>query len=230
MKRRLVIGSCLFACLLGGSTFPSAGCQDAPTKPPSTQPLVLVPVAPGAYPDGPAGLHKLWTDLLTAARKEQPEKVINLLASLTLTREELAGLLGNELAAEHWPRYQAMMSELTHLGGLELVDQIQRRHFDEVVVLQQSAQPPAELTPTERKVRRAVRPEVPVYSVRLKHTTEPRGIRYEFFVYLDGRWRTGNLLGQLLPAEPAPAPAAASATPAAPTAPGTPPAPPVAPK
>ena len=69
--------------------------------------------------------------------------------------------------------------------------------------------PAAEQTATERKVARAVPQAVPLYSVRLKRSSEPRGIRYEFFVYLGGRWRTGNLLGQLLPAEPS-APAAPS--------------------
>jgi hypothetical protein len=206
MKRRHALGYCLLACL--GTPVFAAGCQDAPKKPPSNQPLVLHPVAPGAYADGPAGLHKLWSDLSTAARKEQPEKVISLLSSLTLTRDELTRLLGSEAATAHWPRYQAMMSELTHLGGLELVEQIQHRHFDEVVVLLQSTQPPAELTATERKVQHALVEPVPLYSVRLKRAAEPRGIRYEFFVYLDGRWRTGSLLGQVLPAEPAAAPAA----------------------
>jgi hypothetical protein len=209
MKRCPSLPACFLSGLLALPLAGLTGCPEAPKKPPSSQPVVYPPVAAGAYADGPAGLQKFFSDVLAAARKEQPEKVISLLGSLAMTQSELGELLGSDAAAQYFPRYQAMMSELTHLGGLELVDQIQHRHFDEVLVLSVRELPAAEQTATERKVARAVPQAVPLYSVRLKRSSEPRGIRYEFFVYLGGRWRTGNLLGQLLPAEPS-APAAPS--------------------
>lgn len=214
MKCRPALRACVLSGLLALPLLFTAGCPESPKKPASSPAVVYAPVAAGAYADGPAGLQKFFTDLLAAARKEQPEKVISMLGSLALSQDELGELLGSAAAAQYFPRYQAMMSELTHLGGLELVDQIQKRHFDEVLVVPVREQPAAEQTATERKVARALPQTVPLYSVRLKRSTEPRGIRYEFFVYLNGRWRTGNLLGQLLPAEPA-----ADAAPAAPAAP-----------
>lgn len=213
MNRRPALPACVLSGLLALLPLFTAGCPEAPKKPPSSPAVVYAPVAAGAYADGPAGLQKLFTELLAAARKEQPEKVISLLGSLALTKDELGELLGSAAATQYFPRYQAMMSELTHLGGLELVDQIQKRHFDEVLVVPVREQPAAEQTATERKVAHALPQSVPLYSVRLKRSTEPRGIRYEFFVYLNGRWRTGNLLGQLLPAESTPGAPAAPAAP-----------------
>jgi hypothetical protein len=39
--------------------------------------------------------------------------------------------------------------------------------------------------------------------VRVKRKSEAKGLRYDFFVYQNGFWRTGNLLGKFLLPPPA---------------------------
>lgn len=60
----------------------------------------------------------------------------------------------------------------------------------------------------DRAVQKALIAPIPFYTVRLKKKTESKGLRYDFFVYRNGFWRTGNLLGKFL-VPPAPLPGAA---------------------
>ena len=49
----------------------------------------------------------------------------------------------------------------------------------------------------------------PIYTVRIKKKTEASGLRYDFFVYRNGFWRSGNQLGKYL-GPPPPLPGAQS--------------------
>ena len=40
--------------------------------------------------------------------------------------------------------------------------------------------------------------------MRVRKKSDTLGLRYDFFVYLDGRWRTGNQLGKLIEVVKAP--------------------------
>jgi hypothetical protein len=39
---------------------------------------------------------------------------------------------------------------------------------------------------------------IPIYAVRIRRAGDNRGLRYDFFFYMNGHWRTGNQLGQYL--------------------------------
>ena len=161
-------------------------------------------VPPFAYADGQEGLRRLWTDILTACQKDDRNRVHDLMASLALTEQELQGLFGRERAGALWPRYQMLIGTLANTGAIELVAQVLEKKYDDVAVVSVDAQPAAEQQTTDLAVRRALVRPLPLYTVRVKRKTEPKGLRYDFFVYLDGRWRTGNLLGKYMePASPA---------------------------
>lgn len=187
--------SALFSLALGlGLSLALAGCSDLRrSKVPSGQ-----VVAPFAYPDGPEGLRRLFGDILAACQKDERGRVHDLMASLALTREELDGLLGPARAERYWPRYQMLIGTLANVGAIELVAQVIEKKYDDVAVVRVDQLPAAEQQPTDQKVLAALARKVPVYTVRVKKKEEQKGLRYEFFVYLDGRWRTGNLLGKFL--------------------------------
>jgi len=202
----------LFLLLL----LPLSACRPKPPEP---------LVKPGMYQGTQEDLHRLWTDILTACQKDDRNRVHDLMASFVMTRDELTALFGPEKAQAVWPRYQAMLVSLVNAGAVELVAHVYEKKYDDVAVNRVDTQPAAELADTDRNVQQALlaagdKPR-PIYTVRVKKKTETRGLRYDFFVYLNGYWRSGNLLGKYLPAAapPSPAPPDASAPSPAPPPP-----------
>jgi hypothetical protein len=153
-----------------------------------------------AYADGAAGLQALFGDLLEAARHDERGRVHDLLASTFMSDAELETLFGPARARELQPHYHSLMETLCNRGAIELVAQIYERKYDAVEVL--SVDPTrADARPTDRVVAAALKVPLTLYSVRVKRAGEDKGLRYDFFFYLNGRWRTGNLLGKELLAE-----------------------------
>ncbi len=159
-------------------------------------------VTAGLYGDTPEELHRLCADILAACQADDRDRVHALLASLTLTPAELTGLIGPAKAAELGSRYKAMMASLSNAGAVELVAQVYEKKYDDVVV--QRTLPPG-VAATDQEVFKALVVPVPIYTVRVKKKNEPSGLRYDFFVYRNGFWRSGNLLGKYL-APPPPLP------------------------
>ena len=140
------------------------------------------------YPDGAAGLKALWTDVLDAARKDDRDRVHALFASTVLTDTELARLVGPRAPAL-LPRYHQLMATLVNRGGLDLVGQVYDHKLDAVDVL-----------PDDQEQHLAailVEPH-PLWSARVRKSTDKLGLRYDGYLYLDGRWRTVNQLDKFI--------------------------------
>lgn len=176
--------------LLGLGALPLGGCPRLPGDVPS--------VKPGDYGDSPAELVRLWQAVLGASQRDEREVVRALLASMVLTPDELGAVLGAAPGQRMWPRYQALAKQLTGPGAAELCGFVYERKYDDVVAVRIDTQPPAELREDDTRVLRALARPLPVYTVRLKKKQERTGLHYDFFVYLNGRWRTGYLLGKYL--------------------------------
>ncbi len=151
-------------------------------------------VAP-QYPDGPAGLKQLWTDILDAAKGDERERVHDLMATTFMSDAELTRLFGDK-APSLVPRYHQLMGTLVNRGAVELVANVFDRKYDAIDVVTDENDAP---------LAAALAEPHPLYSVRVRKATEPRGLRYDAFFYLDGKWRTANQLGKFL-APPAPPP------------------------
>jgi hypothetical protein len=151
-----------------------------------------------AYADGPDGLKALFTDVLEAAKKDDRDRVHDLLATTVMTDDELHQLLGARSEAL-LPRYHKLMETLVNRGAVEMVAQVYERKYDTVEVLAiETSGPIVNSTPADRVAAAALQKPVKMYSVRFKKAGDTRGMRYDFFVYLNGHWRTGNQLGQYL--------------------------------
>lgn len=152
------------------------------------------PITP--YPDGPDGLKALFQDILVAAQKDDRQRVHDLMASTLMTYDDLQALFG-EKAPELRGRYAKLMETLVNPGSLELVAQVYERKLDtiEVIAIDPRA---AHATDTDRALARALKTPTPTYAVRIKKAGDQKGLRYDFYVYLNGRWVTGNLLGKNL--------------------------------
>lgn len=157
-------------------------------------------VKPGDYGDSPAELERLWRALLAASQRDERQVVAALLSSMVLTKDELAGLIGPARAERMGARYQALSKQLVGPAGVELCGYVYERKYDDVTVSRVDTLPPAELSEEDAAMLRALISPVPVYAVRVKRKQESRGLHYGFFVYRNGRWRTGYLLGKYLPA------------------------------
>ena len=150
------------------------------------------------YSDGADGLKALFSDVLEAAQKDDRQRVHDLMATTVMSDDELDGLFGAR-AAPIRSRYHKLMEVLVNRGAVELVAQVYERKYDAVEVLSvETSGPIVNSTPADRVVARALVRPVQLYAVRLRRAGEARGMRYDFFFYDQGHWRTGNQLGQYL--------------------------------
>ncbi len=180
----------LCACAL------AAGC-DEKQPPPREEPP---PAVEKAYKSGAAGLRELWTDILVAAQKDERGRVHDLMASMIMTDDDLVALFGADRGAYLKPRYAPMIARLVNIGAMELVAQIADRKYDDIEVF------PVEASqgPEQKALLESLKSPAAVFGVRVKKKTETRGLRYDFFVYRDARWVTGNQLAKyLVPEKPA---------------------------
>lgn len=192
ITRRRALGAGLLAALSLSMTGLLSGCPRLPGDVPV--------VKPGDYGDSPAELERLWRALLTASQRDERMVVQALLSSMVLTKEELSELIGPDRAERMGPRYQALSKQLVGPAGVELCGYVYERKYDDVTVSRVDTLPPAQLSEEDAATLRALKSPVPVYEVRVKRKQESRGLHYGFFVYRNGRWRTGYLLGKYLPA------------------------------
>lgn len=172
-------------------------------KKPPPEPLVK----PGMYQSGPEELSRLWHDILAACKADDRNRVHELMRSFVMTQPQLTSLLGPTQGQALWARYQAMLGSLVNAGAVELVAHVYEKKYDDISVTRIDQLPVSEQTDTDRAVLAALINKPPIYTVRVKRKTEAKGLRYDFFVYLDGYWRSGNLLGKFLPPVPGPKPA-----------------------
>lgn len=144
---------------------------------------------PRQYPDGAAGLKLLWTDILDAARNDDRERVHDLMATMILTDAELARLFGPARAQALKPRYEQLIGTLVNRGAVELVAQEYEKKYDTVDAFADDH---------EEHVQAILAEPHPLWSVRLRKASDKLGLRYDFFVYLDGKWKTGNQLDKFI--------------------------------
>jgi hypothetical protein len=154
------------------------------------------PVPP--YPDGAAGLKSYFEDVLEAARRDERDRVHDLLANSIVPDAELVALFGPEAANEAVPRYHKMMETLVNRGGVELVAQVFDRKLDTIEVVPIDPQAPS-ASPEDRAIAAALKQPLTWYSVRVRRATDTRGLRYDFWFWKNGKWLTGNQVAKALP-------------------------------
>ena len=148
------------------------------------------------YPGGEAGLKQLFDDVLDAARKDDRQRVHDLMASTIMSPDDLRALFGPK-AVDVEGRYAKMMETLVNRGAIELVAQVYERKLDAVEVI--AIDPQAkDASDTDKAIARALVTPVPFYSVRIKKAGDQKGLRYDFYVHRNGKWVTGNQLGKHL--------------------------------
>ena len=160
------------------------------------------PLEPGVYGSSEKELLRLWTDVLTAAKQDDRQRLVEMMASMKMSPEELAMLIGQDKARRFWPRYELLAKPLLGPAAAELVASIYEHHYDDVEVTRVDTLPAEKQSDTEKVIQRALVQPTPVYRVRIVRKGHPYAIRYDFFVYQHGFWKTGRELGKFL--EPPP--------------------------
>lgn len=168
----------------------SLGCRSsAPASGPDEP-----PPPPRVYASTGEGLRELWLDIVTAAQKDQRERVRDLMASMVMTEGDLVALFGRERARYLAPRYAPLMKRVVGQGALELVAQVYERKYDDVETFLMDSKANA----VDRATVASLPSGVQVFGVRLKRKEDKLGLRYDFFVYRRERWLTGNQIGKYL--------------------------------
>jgi len=140
------------------------------------------------YAPGADGLRALWSDILDAAKKDDRDRVHDLLATTLLTDDEMRRLFGPAKANALLPRYHMLMGNLINRGAVELVANVYEHKYDAVDAF--AADDPALATAL-------VEPH-PLFAARVRKSSEDRGLRYDGFFTLDGTWKTLNMLGKFV--------------------------------
>lgn len=160
------------------------------------------PLEPGVYGSSEKELLRLWTDVLTAAKRDDRQRLVEMMASMKMSLEELAMLIGQDKARRFWPRYELLAKPLLGPAAAELVASIYEHHYDDVEVTRVDTLSAEKQSDTEKVIQRALVQPTPVYRVRIVRKGHPYAIRYDCFVYQHGFWKTGRELGKFL--EPPP--------------------------
>jgi hypothetical protein len=148
-------------------------------------------VAP-QYPDGAAGLKQLWSDILEAAQHDERERVHDLMATTFMSDADLTRLFG-PAAQPLEPRYHQLMGTLVNRGAVEFVANVFDRRYDAIDVIADE---------NDGALQAALVEPHPLWSVRVHKASETRGLRYDAYLYLDGKWRTANQLGKFVAGAP----------------------------
>jgi hypothetical protein len=149
------------------------------------------------YADGPEGLRALWSDILGAAKIDDRERVHDLLATTLLSDADMRRLFGARADAL-LPRYHQLMGTLINRGAIELVANVYEHKYDAVDAF----------TNEDPAVSTALVEPHPLYAARVRKAAEQKGLKYEGFFMLDGKWKSLNQLGKFIEVvEPKPAPA-----------------------
>ena len=197
MKSMMLRIGVVVVAMLGGG-----GCSKLLSEP---------ELVPGTYGDGDKELRRMWTDLLVAAQRDDRQKVVAMMNSMRMSPQELAMLIGEDKAKRFWPRYELLARPLMGPAAAELVASIYEHHYDDVEVVRADTLPTDSQSDSERVVTRTLVKPTPFYRVRVIRKGQPGAIRYDFFVYQHGYWRTGRELGKFLeplaPLNPAAKPA-----------------------
>lgn len=183
MSRRPRTSGLLLGALLGAlSAVGSIGCDRL--QPPAAQPDAL------RGPDDPRHLERAFTAVVEAAKRGDEAAVLAELETFLLTREALVALFGPEVGQAVWPGYSDQVA-----GGLRseapavIIERV-RDGYTEVVVDRVGPAYPARTTPGDQQLLDAFVPRgLAMYSVWLRQPGQSLGLRFNGFVYHDGRWR-----------------------------------------
>lgn len=148
------------------------------------------------YAQSADGLRALWSDILDAAKKDERDRVHDLMATTLLSDADVERLLGAKANAL-LPRYHMLMGNLINRGSVELVANVYEHKYDAVDAF--AADDPA-------LAAALVEPHA-LFAARVRKSSEDRGLRYDGYFTLDGTWKTFNMLGKFIEVV-APAPAA----------------------
>ena len=152
------------------------------------------------YAAGADGLRALWSDILDAAKKDDRDRVHDLMATTLLSDAEMKRLFGAKADAL-LPRYHMLMGNLINRGSVELVANVYEHKYDAVDAF--AADDPA--------IAAALVEPHALFAARVRKATEERGLRYDGYFTLDGTWKTLNQLGKFI--DVVPPPSGAPATP-----------------
>ncbi len=151
------------------------------------------------YAQDASGLRAMWRDILDAAKNDDRDRVHDLLATTLLSDADMKRLFGAKADAL-LPRYHQLMGNLINRGAVELVANVYEHKYDAVDAF--AAEDPA--------LAAALVESHPLFAARVRKASDTRGLRYDAFFTLDGKWKTLNQLGKFIdvvPAAPTPPPA-----------------------
>ena len=167
----------LVALLLAPALF-IAGCKHHSSQHDFVQPH---------YADGAEGLRAMWNDILDAAKKDDRERVHDLLATTLLSDVQMQRLFGTR-AGLLLPRYHQLMGTFINRGAIEFVANVYEHKYDSVDAF--ANEDPALAT--------AMVEQHPLFAARVRKSAETTGLKYEGFFVLDGQWKTLNRLGKFV--------------------------------
>lgn len=170
--------------------------------------------------DDPWHLQDRFERVVAAARAGERDAILGLFEPMLVTRDELVALFGPTAGEAAWPGYSDQIAGKLRVEAADVIIERVRDGFDAVEVERVGPAYPDRTTPGDERMLEMLVPRgLAMYTVRLRAPNGQLGLRFNGFVYHDGRWRALLKTYDYLPAPDAATPAAP--TDAAPTGEGS---------
>lgn len=140
-------------------------------------------------PDDARVVHNDFLGLIEDAKRKDAAAIMARLEKYLLTREELVVLFGPEVGEAAWAGYGGdIASKLRAEAPQMLIDRV-AEGYTEVHVGGVGPAYPAATTPGDQRMLDALKKKRLMYSVWLRKPGEHLGLRFNGFIFHEGRWR-----------------------------------------
>ncbi|MBU0549955.1 hypothetical protein KKF91_20355 [Myxococcota bacterium] len=140
-------------------------------------------------PDDPKVVRLAFLDLVKAAQAQDQEAIIGGLEAYLATREEIRALFGPEVGEHVWRGYNDTIAARLRKEAAEVISARVSEGYTEVTLRQVGPAYPAHTTPGDQIMLDALASKRAMFSVHLHRPGETLGLRFNGFVWINGRWR-----------------------------------------
>ena len=156
------------------------GCHSIQPPPESDTPTA---------PDDWLHVRDAFRDIVGHAQRGDRAAVARGLERFVLTEPEMVALFGEVEGRRVYVRYRdEIVADLMGEAPGVIIAKV-RAGFTEVEVDRLGPARPANTTPGDQAMLEALTKKRPMFNLRLRPPSEPLGLRFDGFLFLDGRWR-----------------------------------------
>ena len=128
--------------------------------------------------------------MVKAVKEGDTAVILKTMESYLMTQADLDALFPPTLASQLWPKYRDVIASDMRKEAVSLVTSRIKAGFDTVDCIRVSTVKPKETTRGDLAMMNAMTRPPKMYTIRLRSKNAELGLRFNGFVYVNGRWRS----------------------------------------